>query len=330
MDALIIESRRQKWLQDYNCSFYDYNTIPYESRRHPMIAAILFVCFSVFELLYVPSLIVLLKKKNRCQPCYLLMLCLMLIDMLALTITALFSGLMLLNGEVFCSSPKLFYAVGVYSEILWCGELFICMSLAVNRCLTIIWGKTASRLFGITQTRWLILVIVTISLLCATFTPPILFNSIRATFFFNPHESYFPDPDKKVGKINFSIEKASKKTATTLFFTYGGVAIYYVHRAQNLKKHKDFSTFVQVLIINCISVLGPLSFAIMQVVEYPAFIHLISTIFLSVVTKGSSSIVYLTLNRKIKNEILEFVSKDWLLSFVSKSGRSSTMQPPRN
>uniref|UniRef100_A0A915EWW0 G-protein coupled receptors family 1 profile domain-containing protein n=1 Tax=Ditylenchus dipsaci TaxID=166011 RepID=A0A915EWW0_9BILA len=286
MDALIIESRRQKWLQDYNCSFYDYNTIPYESRRHPMIAAILFVCFSVFELLYVPSLIVLLKKKNRCQPCYLLMLCLMLIDMLALTITALFSGLMLLNGEVFCSSPKLFYAVGVYSEILWCGELFICMSLAVNRCLTIIWGKTASRLFGITQTRWLILVIVTISLLCATFTPPILFNSIRATFFFNPHESYFPDPDKK--------------------------------------------TFVQVLIINCISVLGPLSFAIMQVVEYPAFIHLISTIFLSVVTKGSSSIVYLTLNRKIKNEILEFVSKDWLLSFVSKSGRSSTMQPPRN
>uniref|UniRef100_A0A915EW60 G-protein coupled receptors family 1 profile domain-containing protein n=1 Tax=Ditylenchus dipsaci TaxID=166011 RepID=A0A915EW60_9BILA len=259
----------------YNCSFYDYNTIPYESRRHPIIAAILFVCYFVFELLYIPSLIVLSKRKNRRQPCYLLMLCLVLIDMFALILTALYCGFMLLKGEVFCSSPLLVYGFGVYANMIWCSEMLVCIALAVNRCLTIIWGKTASRFFGITQTRWLIFIIVIITTLCGILTPPILFNSTKASFFFNPHETYFPDLRKK--------------------------------------------TFIQVLIVNCISVLGPLSIALMQVIEYPTFILLTSTIFLTVITKGSSSMVYLTLNRQIKNEVFQLISNEFTPSSVSRS-----------
>nr|CAD2152957.1 unnamed protein product [Meloidogyne enterolobii] len=55
--------------RNYNCSFYDYNSIPVENRRNLIVGIILLILYVIFEVLYLPCLGVFAQKENLRESC---------------------------------------------------------------------------------------------------------------------------------------------------------------------------------------------------------------------------------------------------------------------
>ena len=105
--------RQEEFSKLYNCSFYDVDSIPRERRQHVFVGLSMIIMFIAFEILYIPSLLVMKKPSFFKQSCYKIMFFMGVIDVICLCINAGSTGYFTMNGDVFCSRPGLIYAIGL-------------------------------------------------------------------------------------------------------------------------------------------------------------------------------------------------------------------------
>ncbi|KAL3125712.1 hypothetical protein niasHT_009799 [Heterodera trifolii] len=97
----------------YNCSFYDYESVPREMRKNVLVGTILLLLYGIFEILYIPCLLVFARKENLRESCYKLMLFMGILSMVNIHSSGLVIGIYAVRGDVFCDRPLVNYVLGM-------------------------------------------------------------------------------------------------------------------------------------------------------------------------------------------------------------------------
>jgi hypothetical protein len=106
--------RHDEWLELYNCSLIQIDSLPLEVRGgkfHAEAWATIMLC-ALYYVLYGPCLVSIWRNRHQ-NACYLLLFYIGLMDVGILWILGFLHGILTLQGAVFCSSPTLLYWVGI-------------------------------------------------------------------------------------------------------------------------------------------------------------------------------------------------------------------------
>ncbi|KAI6175014.1 Serpentine Receptor, class T [Aphelenchoides bicaudatus] len=175
----------------YNCTFYSVEDMPFEKRRRPIFAAIVFILGVAYEFLYIPCIYAMFKKKVRQAFCYKLMIEMALYDMFTLPLTAFFPAIFSYNGWMFCSYPTVTFLAGGILFPLWIGYSMTSLILAINRCLA--FSKYSWIFKGFWREILWLATPPTATITVALFGQSITYNSVLGAWFFNPHLRYYAD-----------------------------------------------------------------------------------------------------------------------------------------
>uniref|UniRef100_A0A915PDR5 Battenin n=1 Tax=Meloidogyne floridensis TaxID=298350 RepID=A0A915PDR5_9BILA len=93
-------------------------------------------------------------------------------DIFCLFICGLLTGILALNGAVFCSFPNTIYIAGMVACVFWYNETLSAILLALNRCVEISMPSIGERLFrGYKTWLWMLLPLFYGILFGPTFKP---------------------------------------------------------------------------------------------------------------------------------------------------------------
>ncbi|KAL3125178.1 hypothetical protein niasHT_000851 [Heterodera trifolii] len=186
MDLLLFQ--RDKYDLLYNCTNFDANLVPIGQRIHTVHGIILIIMFFLFELLYIPCMLSMYNKLSNA--CYKLLFYIGITDMLVMLMNGFETGLLSINGAVFCTYPDLIYTSGSVGLSLWYAAELL---LAINRCLELVAPKLAHQIYHGNRTWWLCIVPTVYAIILSLYTPPILFSGQYMSWFFNPYVGYVDD-----------------------------------------------------------------------------------------------------------------------------------------
>uniref|UniRef100_A0A183C7K9 G_PROTEIN_RECEP_F1_2 domain-containing protein n=1 Tax=Globodera pallida TaxID=36090 RepID=A0A183C7K9_GLOPA len=179
----------------YNCNFYNPDSIPRAKRQNIVPGVTLLICYVIFELLYVPCVVVFAQKKNIRESCYKLMLFMGLISMVNIHSGCLLIGIYAIRGDVFCDRPLFNYIVGMAIFAFYTCESIVSVILALNRCIEMINHRLAVALFdGAKVYIWIGASIVYGLFMGFMFIPPIA-NGMMVGFFWQAHIGYVEDTE---------------------------------------------------------------------------------------------------------------------------------------
>jgi len=136
----------------YNCSTYSVEEIPLAQRQHITLGVVFIVRFPLFQLLYIPCIVAIVKHLQ--YPSFKVMLYIGILDMLCLCVNGLATGIYAIEGAVFCSHPDQIYWLGVAGLFFWMAESSAEFVLALNRCVDT-WYPNASRALFEGSRTWL-------------------------------------------------------------------------------------------------------------------------------------------------------------------------------
>ncbi|KAK0402227.1 hypothetical protein QR680_016214 [Steinernema hermaphroditum] len=143
MDLFV--NHRQDYERLYNCTGIDptkYGT------PNPFIGSVQFTVGTVLEIMYIPCMIVLVRKDFRQNSCYKLMFLLGFFDMVTIVINSLINGFLSFQGATFCTYPKFIYFCGVAIMNFWCGTCMTSVILGINRAVDLWFPNVTTFLFG--------------------------------------------------------------------------------------------------------------------------------------------------------------------------------------
>uniref|UniRef100_A0A914Q2T3 Uncharacterized protein n=1 Tax=Panagrolaimus davidi TaxID=227884 RepID=A0A914Q2T3_9BILA len=175
--------------------------------------------------MYIPSLIVIRQKKFSSQPCYKIMFYVGIVDVFCLCVNGLATGVFMIKGYVFCSSPVLLHSLGAIGLGLWIAASDVGMILGINRCFEMYNTHVAASFFeGRKVYIWLM--IPTIHGFYAwLFSKSVSFSSILLSWFFNPHVGYYGDDDLIV-RVWQNVTKTFVQVFFICTFTTIAAAVY--------------------------------------------------------------------------------------------------------
>ncbi|KAF7635247.1 hypothetical protein Mgra_00005363 [Meloidogyne graminicola] len=202
----------------YNCSFYNYNSIPLEKRRNIFVGIILLILYIIFEILYLPCLGVFIQKENIKESCYKLMLFMGILSMININSSGLIIGIYSIKGDVFCNRPLFNYIIGMPAFGLYCSESLVAMMLAINRCSEMYDHQLAEKLFSGNKIFYWIIICLVYGFILGFLTIPPLPNGMLVGWFWNPHIGYYEDLKGVYHNILF--------TAHNIYIGFGLPLIY--------------------------------------------------------------------------------------------------------
>ncbi|KAF1753110.1 hypothetical protein GCK72_019666 [Caenorhabditis remanei] len=141
---------------------------------------------TIINIMYLPILSVMFRPEYYKMSCFKIMICLGIVDMLALCINSITTGILAMKGAVWCTYPVFNYIVGMIVLGLWCGSCIIVLILVANRLLDLSEHWLGKKLFNGNRTFLVMLIPFFYGLYFIIFTNPVGFNSKYYTWLFNP------------------------------------------------------------------------------------------------------------------------------------------------
>uniref|UniRef100_A0AC35UEW8 G_PROTEIN_RECEP_F1_2 domain-containing protein n=1 Tax=Rhabditophanes sp. KR3021 TaxID=114890 RepID=A0AC35UEW8_9BILA len=138
-------------------------------------------------LLYIPVIIILMRKDLLENSCYKLILFLTFVDVLALIPCSLITGWLTIDGQVYCSSPTFILYSGTIGMCGWNISCFVCLVLAFNRCLDICLPKVWELLFAGKKTLLWIVASILYGVKMSFFAPGLFYSSRGGAWFYTPY-----------------------------------------------------------------------------------------------------------------------------------------------
>ncbi|KAI6175015.1 hypothetical protein M3Y97_00985000 [Aphelenchoides bicaudatus] len=319
---------KERWIRQYNCTFYSVEDVALEKRQHLIYAAIVLTLFVVYEILYIPCLYAMLKKQVRQNFCYKLMLEMALYDVFTLPLTALLPGIYSMNGYMFCSFPVLSYMAGGVIFPLWIGYSMTSLILAINRCLAFSKYKT---LFegAFRQAFWILLPLFA-SVFVIIFGQSITYNSILGAWFFNPHLGYFEDVNAVYpSSIQFwnNIIFCTVLPTVYVWFFLSNWAMSKKRMSGGMSA-KEYRLFTQCLLINLTICAAAAGYMLMQYLNLPtefiAFSHVAW-----IIVEGAPPVVLLSMNETIRKIVFGRKGKRGTTQHHSSTNGANAQSQPK-
>ncbi|KAL3085454.1 hypothetical protein niasHS_008382 [Heterodera schachtii] len=208
--------------------------------------------------------------------CYKLMFFIGILDMSALFINALETGILGIIGAVYCDYPLLIYTTGSMITVLWIAETSAEMMLAIDRCIELLRPQLAHAIFSGNKLRCLFALPICYASVMAMFTKSVLFSGIYLSWFFNPYFGYTDD----FGEIYSN----PMHTVHNSFIALGLSSIYIVFSAVLSWQTYTMSSSHQTI----------------------SKTYIIVGTYAWVFTNGCPPLVYLLLNKRIRNDCANF------------------------
>ncbi|PIC16070.1 hypothetical protein B9Z55_022807 [Caenorhabditis nigoni] len=290
----------------YNCSAHsseEWSRLYGE--RHPYLGHFDIVFGTVVNILYIPIISVMFQKEFYKMSCFKMMICLGINDMLALCVNSITTGVLAVQGAVFCTYPNFNYIVGAIVLGLWCCSCIIVMGLVANRLLEMGKSSRAQALFQGNRTYVLMIIPVMYGLYFMIFTNPVGFNSKYYTWIFDP--MIFENRSEEYRNIPHSINNVLIVAITCILYVW----LYFMIKNQmsmiswkNRKADLSFQILIQSAIICSINLVASLIFVLMNFVQLPIWIIIIAQKMWQFI-HAFPVFIYLVLNKTIRNAILK-------------------------
>ncbi|UMM33625.1 hypothetical protein L5515_007031 [Caenorhabditis briggsae] len=219
MEWLIAAGGDANRIYNFNCS--EKYATPEEftlkdGTPRPVLGYIDLLYGTIIMMLYVPCLCVMMQKENIRLSCFKIMFLLGFIDLCAIGVNSVTTGILLIEGAVYCSHPNAIFIAGSLGLGLWCAACLICLILVLNRVLDILFPTLVKKYFSGSRTTMVLMIPVAYGLYFIFLTPPLLFTSKYQAWFFDP----FIYADKTLEYQNYP------HTANNLFIVVATCALY--------------------------------------------------------------------------------------------------------
>ncbi|KAI1703204.1 serpentine type 7TM GPCR chemoreceptor srt domain-containing protein [Ditylenchus destructor] len=318
-----------------NCTVYDVDAIPLQQRQHPLLGTVYIILFLIYEtslLLCLPSI----WKRMRESSCYKIMFYMTILDITALPVIALGSGVLMFLGLVFCSNPTLLYAMALPAPIFWYCETVAAVLLAFNRCLDVISFNWSDKLFGGRRT-WIWMILPTIyGIERLIFAKTVIFSGVIGCWHLNPHVGYLADNENV-----FDSQELAQHDLVTIVCLLGLYSIFCLRvmceteksskindwKTNGSKKVERRSLFLQVLLISINHLATAALYTLMIFVPTCATPWLASIAQLVWISAhGLPGVVYLTMNNTIRKDVKAMLGTDfhrWKVSNKTSAASNS-------
>uniref|UniRef100_A0A0N5B596 Serpentine Receptor, class T n=1 Tax=Strongyloides papillosus TaxID=174720 RepID=A0A0N5B596_STREA len=349
----------------YICNKDELNYSVKLSIQKPDIMAYVFLIAGIiFIVIYIPCILVMLKNEFFNNSCYKIMVFLSLIDVSAVMVNSIATGIFGILRIPYCFSPKLHLAIGSFGVSIWCATCATTTILTFNRFLDTTYKSLYFKLFDGKKTFiWLILPIIYF-LYFFFFTSPLAFSQIYMSWFFNPYQDYLELEKFKrstnfnniphtinnfliiifmilgYGAMFFKLSRKSNKISTSSNTSHVLVKVqiqvsiicFFVFAAALLYVYMQFfpvivKVQIQVSIICFFVFAAALLYVYMQFFPVPPILAIISQILWSF-AQGCGGVIYITLNSTIRQAIRrDLLNKKKLLTithYLSKKERNVT------
>ncbi|KAI6221900.1 hypothetical protein M3Y99_01526300 [Aphelenchoides fujianensis] len=314
MNLLLFDQPQYESL--YNCSFYSIESISLKERRHRVFGGLLIVAYVICTCTYAACLYAMWRTKLRARVSYRLMMLLAVIHIIGLQGCGLITGILAIEGAVFCSHPTLIYVVGGVALGGHVGRVHDDLD-AVGRQSMLRVGERPVGGGGWRIALWLALPVGYFFFLFV-FTPPPLFSGVWLAWFFNPHAVYFDDFEAR--RYSSTAHSANNLVVCSCeFVIYGFLLAAYVRatrrssgdgqRAAFRRERRVWTStspliYIQVIAIGVIHFVASASYLVMQFVPM-TFGGCLTASFFYFLSQGAPPLIYLAANRTIRSVLFK-------------------------
>ncbi|CAD6186881.1 unnamed protein product [Caenorhabditis auriculariae] len=259
------------------------------------------------ELCYLPCMWVMLQKECIRLSCFKIMFLLGLVDMCAIAVNSIETGILLIEGAVYCSHPEMIYITGSIGLGLWCCACLVCLILVINRLFDILYPTLVKTYFAGSRTTLVLLVPITYGIYFTLFTSPLLFTSQYQAWFFDPfiHEGLSMEYQNFPHTANNMFIVVS----TCLLYGYFCLALRKQfkrhYESTHQRSNKQVEIFLQSTLICMVNFVAAMVYVYMQFFPVPDFVIVIGHISWQL-GHGCPALIYLLMNRTIRTGVSKF------------------------
>ncbi|CAI2355332.1 unnamed protein product [Caenorhabditis sp. 36 PRJEB53466] len=272
--------------------------------KRPVLGAYFLISGIFFILLYTPCLIVMVKSKCR-VPAFQVMLVLSVFDILCLTVNSVITGVLDLLGASFCHYPLFIFCSGAVALGSWMGGCVACILLAVDRCVEINSKLWLGFLFRKKAFRIVMTTMLVYWLYACLLTKPLLFTAEFSSWFFDPKVGKEPDMYHNVAHTINNMIVSIATTSLYIYLCYHLIYKFGYSTSMWLYRSKQ-QIIMQAVILCTFHALAAYIYVYMQFFSSPPALVVLGQIAWQL-SNGCFCIVYLTLNRTIRNAVIRLL-----------------------
>ncbi|EGT59293.1 hypothetical protein CAEBREN_05917 [Caenorhabditis brenneri] len=272
--------------------------------RHPYFGRFDIVFGITAIILYIPILSVMFQTEYYRMSCFKIMICLGIVDMMALSINSVITGILAIEGAVWCNYPNFNYVSGSIVLGLWCCSCIIVLGLVANRLLEMSKPSWSYALFNGYRTYMMMIIPVIYGLYFSVYTNPVGFNSKYYTWLFDPMIN--DDRSEEYHNIPHSINNVLIVAVTCVLYAW----LYFTIKEKmsmiswkNRRQDLSFQILVQSAMICSINLIASIIFVLMNFVQLPIWIIITAQKMWQFI-HAIPVVIYLLLNKTIRNGFL--------------------------
>ncbi|CAL2043752.1 unnamed protein product [Caenorhabditis brenneri] len=226
-------------------------------------------------------------------------------DMASLVHSSLIPGYLDFYGITFCEYPLFFFLNGSFCNIAWMTDCFACILLAIERCVEVnpkffLHFLLEPKVFRVVRSALIVYAVYSL-----VFTIPVIFNTEFSCYLFDPMIGKDPSLYRNYSHAANNLLVAVSTTTLYFYLSYYLIFKYGYSTSMWLYKSKR-QIILQGVILCFFHAAAGLIYEYMQSFPTPQWLIIVGHIVWQM-SCGCLSIVYLTLNRTIRNSVLKML-----------------------
>ncbi|CAO4376312.1 unnamed protein product [Caenorhabditis nigoni] len=267
----------------------------------PILGIISIFYGSIMEIQFIPCLLAMLDKDLWRLSCYKIMFFVGIVDMMALAMNSISTGVLAYEGAVFCTHPVFIYLAGLCGLGLWCCSCLMNIMLLVNRTLNVANSSFSERLFEGFRTYLWLLVPIIYGLYFIFFTPTCVFSSKYYAWFYDPF--IFPNRTSEYTNVAHGVNNFMIMCGTFVFYGYICYVLCKANKAgrKSSRIHiQSYQILYQSVAICFINQVSSSVYVVMNFATVPEWLIVVAQLMWQL-DHGCPVIIYMTMNPTIRS-----------------------------
>uniref|UniRef100_A0AC34G9G8 Vomeronasal type-1 receptor n=1 Tax=Panagrolaimus sp. ES5 TaxID=591445 RepID=A0AC34G9G8_9BILA len=271
--------------------------------------------------MYLLVIPILWQPNFQKESCYKMMAYIAVVDIVAITINGILTGVFAIMGAVFCSFPSLQIFGGMMALSVWVAESDLAVILAFNRCLSMAFPSLCKTIFTQNRTHLWVALSIAHAVIIVICTDTLTFNSLYGVWLVNPHMGYTNHTGREYKNVFHLVHNIGVAFALAIFYIIFVISLC----KKKFASQKNFSfsekpIFIQVFLMSFMNFSCALIYVYEQHFPTPKLIMQFSQ-FGWMCIHGLPSVIYLGLNKRIRRRVFNMIG-------IQNGGNTSTVPLP--